>query len=227
MEKLDLSQYQRYALIEVDTQNDFCPGGSLPVNEGDLVVPALNQAWQILKARSEGRVRSYPYASRDDWDYKEPTSVLIATRDWHPAETSHFGNPPDFQTTWPVHCVAGTEGAAFHKNLNLKDAEIMSKGTKKDEDAYSGFQARDEAGTTLEVKIGDPKIIRIAVFVGGLATDYCDKATVLDARARGYDTYVLEDAIRGVAPETTVKAMEEMKAAGAKFITTNQLLEAI
>ncbi len=226
MEKLDLSQYQRFALIDVDTQNDFCPGGSLAVNEGDLVVPALNQAWQILKARAEGRVRSYPYPNREDWDYKEPTSVLIATRDWHPAETSHFGNPPNFQTTWPAHCVAGTKGAAFHKDLDLKDATIFSKGTKKDEDAYSGFQATDVFGTRLESTIGDPKIIRVAVFVGGLATDYCDRATVLDARARGYDTYVLEDAIRGVAPETTALAIEEMKAAGAVFTTTDQLLNA-
>lgn len=226
METLDLTQYERFALIAVDTQNDFCPGGSLAVEEGDLVVPALNQAWQILNGRAGGRVREYPYAHREDLDYQTPTSVLVATRDWHPAQTSHFGTPPNFVTTWPAHCVAGTEGAAFHKDLDLRDAVIMSKGTEVDEDAYSGFQAKDRWGQTLESIIGDPKRLRIAVFVGGLATDYCDKATILDARVHGYDTFVLEDAIRGVAPETTVTAIAEMKAAGARFITNNQLLKA-
>lgn len=226
MENIDLNQYERFALVAVDTQNDFCPEGSLAVNEGDLVVPALNQAWQVLKDRAGGRVRQYAYAHREDWDYTAPTSILVATRDWHPAQTSHFGNPPNFATTWPAHCVAGTEGAAFHKDLDLRDAVIMSKGTEVDEDAYSGFQAKDRLGQTLETTIGDPKKLRVAVFVGGLATDYCDKATVLDARIRGYDTFVLEDAIRGVAPETTISAIAEMKAAGAKFITNNQLLKA-
>lgn len=225
MEKLDLSTYDRLALIAVDVQNDFCPGGSLAVNEGDLVVPALNRAWKAIKIFTEGRVRSYPYAHREDLDYEAPTSVLAVTRDWHPTETNHFGNPPDYRTTWPVHCVAHTAGAAFHKDLDLTDAHIFSKGTLKDEDAYSGFQARDSHDQSLEVVIGDPKRLRIAVFVGGLATDYCDKATILDARTLGYDTYVLEDAIRGVAPETTQIAIQEMKAAGAQFITTQELVE--
>jgi nicotinamidase/pyrazinamidase len=118
MMNLELSSYQRLALIDVDVQNDFCPGGSLAVSEGDLVVPALNRAWSSIKDVASGRVRTYPYAHREDLDYKETTAVIAATRDWHPEQTNHFGFPPDFIKTWPVHCVANTEGAEFHPDLD-------------------------------------------------------------------------------------------------------------
>ncbi len=227
MEKLKLAKYQRLALVEVDVQNDFCPGGSLAVEEGDMVVPALNRAWAAIKAHTDVSAKTPLEILGGAQNYETPTGILAATRDWHPVVTSHFGTPPDFKTTWPQHCVMDTNGAAFHRDLDLTDAVVLSKGTKKDEDAYSGFQAQDNAGNTLAHVLGNPRIIRTAVFVGGLATDYCDKATVLDARAYGYDTYVLTDAMRGVAPDTTMQAVDEMKAAGARFITVDELVEGL
>lgn len=227
MKNLELSSYQRFALIDVDVQNDFCPGGSLAVREGDLVIPALNKSWRAIKSAAGGRVRSYPYAHREDLDYKEPSAFLVATRDWHPEKTSHFGLPPDFVKTWPVHCVANTEGASFHSDLYLRDAVILNKGTLPDQDAYSGFQAHDNFNEGLEQLIGDPELLKIAVFVGGLATDYCVKATVLDARQRGYDTFVLSDAMKGVAQETSAQAVEDMTSAGARFMNADELVEAL
>jgi nicotinamidase/pyrazinamidase len=227
MKNIEFSDYQRLTLIDVDVQNDFCPGGSLAVSEGDLVIPALNKGWRAIKSVAEGRVRSYPYAYREDLDYKEPTAFLTATRDWHPKKTNHFGAPPDFIKTWPVHCVANTEGAGFHPDLDLRDAVTLSKGTLPDQDAYSGFQAHDNFNEGLEQLIGNPELLKIAVFVGGLATDYCVKATVLDARQRGYDTFVLSDAIRGVSQETSAQAVDDMTSAGARFMSVDELVEAL
>ena len=182
----------RDALILVDVQNDFCPGGALPVPEGDKVVPALNALLQRGKA------------------------FAVATRDWHPPTHCSFtpqGGP------WPVHCVAGTPGAAFHPALATdRVAHVISKATRPEEEAYSGFQ-----GTGL-ADLLRKRVIR-RVFVGGLATDYCVKATALDAAKSGFEVTVLEDAIRGVEVHAgdCARALEEMKCAGIRLLRTDDL----
>lgn len=186
--KLDPSQD---ALMVVDVQNDFCPGGSLAVPEGDQVVPVLNKV--IARFVGSGA-----------WIY--------ASRDWHPAETKHFqawGGP------WPPHCIQGTTGAEFHPDLKLpKAATIISKGMDPEKDSYSAFHGIDPNGATLATALRQRGVKRL--FVGGLATDYCVKFTALDARKEGLEVFLLEDASRGVEvnPGDTSKAIEEMKAAG-------------
>ncbi len=184
---------QNAALIIVDVQNDFCPGGSLGVDGGDAIIPVLNR--YIRKFSAMG----FP---------------VYATRDWHPEETTHFkqwGGP------WPPHCVAGTKGAQFHTDLECPEtAIVLSKGTGHDEDAYSAFQARDEEGTLLPDALRRNGVKDI--FIGGLATDYCVRATVLDALKEGFRAVFLSDAVRGVDvhPGDSENAMKEMLHAGAR-----------
>jgi len=180
------------ALILVDVQNDFCPGGALPVPEGDKVVLALNG---LLK-----RVRAF----------------TVASRDWHPPDHCSFKPQGGI---WPVHCVAGTPGADFHPDLATdRVAHVVSKATRPDEENYSDFE-----GTGLADLLRKRGIRR--VFVGGLATDYCVKATALDAVKHGFETTVLEDAIRGVEvqPGDCARALEEMKRAGIRLLRTEDL----
>jgi nicotinamidase/pyrazinamidase len=178
------------ALIVVDVQNDFLPGGSLAVPQGDAVVPVLNDVI------AEFEQRGLP---------------IFATRDWHPENHCSFhaqGGP------WPPHCVAGTEGAAFSPALSLPaSAAIVSKATTADKDAYSGF-----AGTELDRLLRLAGVNR--VFVGGLATDYCVLNTVRDARSCGYDVVLLLDAVRAVElnPGDSDKAIAEMKQLGANAV---------
>lgn len=177
----------------VDVQNDFCPGGALPVADGDKVVPVLNR-----------------YIGK----FQEGKLPIVATRDLHPEKTSHF---KAFGGVWPAHCVQGTGGAKFHPALNLPvDAVIVSKGTEPDEDSYSGFQGRDEKGEKLSDRLRRLGVERI--FVGGLATDYCVKHTVLDGLKEGFKVVLLEDAIRGVnlKPVDSERAIAEMVQAGAE-----------
>lgn len=193
------------ALLVVDVQNDFCPGGSLAVPNGDEVVEPLNK--MIERAVKEG------------WP-------VIASRDWHPEVTNHFqpyGGP------WPTHCVQETEGALFHRDLRLTiDTVIVSKRTKKDEDAYSAFQGGayrwGMGGGPLVSTPGQYGLHELlqardvdTLYVGGLATDYCVKATVLDALRLGYKVYVLHHACRAVnlQPDDGRKAIAEMMEAGA------------
>jgi nicotinamidase/pyrazinamidase len=180
------------ALIVVDVQNDFCPGGALAVSGGDEVVPILNRC--IEKFTKEGL-------------------PIIATRDWHPAQTSHFNSSGGL---WPPHCVQGTYGAEFHPALKLgTNVVIVSKGMGAAEDSYSGFQASDASGASLSALLCEKDVQRI--FVGGLATDYCIKHTVLDGLKEGLKVTVLEDAIRGVNlhPDDSREAIAEMLRAGA------------
>lgn len=175
------------ALIVVDVQRDFLPGGSLAVADGDAVIAPLN-GW-LSRFAAAGR-------------------PLFATRDWHPSDHCSFraqGGP------WPPHCVAGTAGAEFPVALQLPAAaRIVSKATTRDRDAYSGF-----AGTDLDAQLRAAGVRR--VFVGGLATDYCVLNTVLDARRLGYATVLLADAVRAVdvAPGDGARAVAAMLAAGA------------
>jgi nicotinamidase/pyrazinamidase len=182
------------ALIVVDVQNDFCPGGALAVPDGDQVVPALNR--YIDKFKKAGR-------------------PIFITRDWHPEKTGHF---VAFGGKWPPHCIQSTEGAEFHPDLRLPDnAVIISKGTRPGQDSYSGFNGVDSQGTKLADLLRREGVNRL--FVGGLATDYCVKETVLDGLREGFDVVFLEDASRGVnlQPRDSEQAVQEMIRAGAKL----------
>jgi nicotinamidase/pyrazinamidase len=191
---------QRYgpgtALIVVDVQNDFAdPAGGLSVAGGAAIIPALDR--EIARAREDG-------------------ALVVATQDWHPPTTPHFAKDGGI---WPVHCVAGTWGAELHPGLVLPgDAPRVRKGSNG-EDGYSGFTMRDPiSGETIATEL--ERVLREAaidrVVVAGLATDYCVKATVLDAARLGFETHVLADAIAAVdlQPGDGDRALEEMREAG-------------
>jgi nicotinamidase/pyrazinamidase len=183
------------ALLVVDVQNDFAsPGGGLYVAGGEDVVPFLNE--HIASARANG-------------------APVIYTQDWHPESTPHFAKDGG---AWPVHCVRDTWGAQLHPALDV-DGPIVRKGSNG-EDGYSGFTMRDPvSGETVATELGD--LLATAgvtqLVIGGLATDYCVKSTVLDARERGYPVTVLENGVRAVnvQPGDGERAIEEMFAAGA------------
>ena len=185
------------ALVIVDVQNDFCPGGALAVDNGDRVVPVLNR-----------------YIDR----FSAARLPIIATRDWHPQKTSHFKS---YGGVWPAHCVQDTSGAEFHRDLELGPGVILvSKGMGADEDSYSAFQGIDESGIPLAELLRGLGVT--GIFVGGLATDYCVKQTALDGINHGFVVVVLGDAIRGVDlnPDDSEKAVIEMRAAGAAMIAS-------
>ncbi len=178
------------ALIVVDVQRDFLPGGSLAVPDGDQVVPVIN-----------GWVERFA----------ELDLPVFATRDWHPPDHCSFVEQGG---TWPPHCVADTHGAVFADDLRLPgDATVISKATSPAADAYSGFD-----GTDLAERLNASGVKR--VFVGGLATDYCVLATVRDALAAGFDVFVIEDAVRAVDvdPGDGDRALEAMRGLGARCI---------
>jgi nicotinamidase/pyrazinamidase len=184
------------ALIVVDVQNDFLPGGALGVPRGDEVIAPLNRCLA-------------EFARRD--------LAIFATRDWHPREHCSFrpqGGP------WPPHCIAATAGAQFPDALRLPpQAQLVSKATRPEADAYSGFE-----GTNLAEQLRALKCTR--VFIGGLATDYCVRATALDALAAGFEAVVLQDAVRAVdvQPGDGERALQEMAARGAQILATQQVL---
>jgi nicotinamidase/pyrazinamidase len=187
----------RTALLVADVQNDFAdPGGSLYVQGGEEVVPVVNR--EIDRALEAG-------------------ATVVYTQDWHPASTPHFEKDGG---VWPVHCVAGTPGAAFHPDLNVA-GEIVQKGTGG-EDGYSAFTVRDpetgqEAPTRLIDLLRFKDIERLVVV--GIATDYCVKESVLDAARLGFDVTVLTEGIRAVnlEPGDDARALDEMRRAGAKL----------
>ncbi len=188
------------ALLIVDVQNDFCPGGTLAVPEGDKIVPILNK---YIKIFSKNKL------------------PIFSSRDWHPKETKHF---KDFGGLWPEHCIQNSKGASFHHDLKLpKETVILSKGMDPEEDSYSAFQAVDNHGTKF---LNLLKILGITeLFIGGLATDYCVKYSVLDALKLGFKVQLLMDAIQGVniKPTDSRYAIEEMLIRKAKKITFAQL----
>ncbi len=181
------------ALIVVDVQRDFMPGGALPVPEGDVVVGPINK----LISRFEDR--GLP---------------MVFTRDWHPADHISFrerGGP------WPPHCIKNTEGAEFHPDLKIpKGAIIVSKATKRDEEAYSGFQ-----GTNLDSILRERGVRRL--FLGGVATEYCVKATASDALKLGYEVIVVEDAIKGINEDDERRAKDSMLDEGAIFAALSEI----
>jgi nicotinamidase/pyrazinamidase len=183
------------ALVIVDLQNDFLPGGALGVPDGDAVIAPLNAC--IAQFRQAG-------------------APIFATRDWHPANHCSFrarGGP------WPPHCVADTAGAAFDSRLQLPpDVVVISKGSAADADAYSGFDH-----TELAAQLAARGCRR--VFIAGLATDYCVRATALDALRAGLQTVVLEDAVRAVnlQPTDGQLALSELQARGARLARSGEL----
>jgi nicotinamidase/pyrazinamidase len=181
-------------LLLVDPQNDFCPGGSLAVADGDAVIPVLND-WAIAAQRAH--------------------APIFVSRDWHPPKTTHF---KDFGGVWPAHCVMGTHGADFHPDLRLPtEAVIVSKGMGETEDAYSAFQARDASGTLLAALLEQRGVRHL--YVAGLATDYCVKSSALDALNRDIGVTLVPEGMRAVnlQPTDGEQALAEMRARGAQL----------
>jgi nicotinamidase/pyrazinamidase len=202
------------ALVIVDVQNDFCPGGALAVPEGDRVVGAIN--------------RVQPHFD-----------LAVATQDWHPADhgsfaANHQGKQPGDvvelggleQTLWPVHCVQHTPGAAFHPELDQsRIAQVFQKGTDPAIDSYSGFFDNGRRKSTgLDDYLKERTVTE--VYIAGLATDYCVKSTALDAVRLGFPTHLLADATRGVNlhPADVDRAVEAMRAAGVVVVSCEEVI---
>ncbi len=187
---------EKDALIIVDVQKDFCPGGALPVPDGDKVVPVLNRYIEIFSSRG---------------------LPVFATRDWHPSNHSSF---KEYGGQWPPHCIKNTPGAEFHPDLKLPErVKIISKAVSRFKEAYSGFE-----GTKLKNHL--KRLKRRRLFIGGLATDYCVKNTVLDALKFGYIVFLLLDGSKGVDVNKgdSERAIEEMLSKGAIGIEISDLL---
>lgn len=182
---------KKRALIVVDVQNDFCPGGTLAVPCGDEVIAPLNKLIEEFLERGE---------------------PVFKSRDWHPPATKHFAA---YGGTWPIHCVQETKGAEFHPDLiNDIHIRVVSTGLG-DEDGYSAFAETDLALQLHRLGVQE-------VWVGGLATDYCVKHTVLDALRQGFKVKAINDAMRAVdlQPGDGQRAIEEMRSAGAEIVDT-------
>ena len=192
-------RFQNAALLLVDIQNDFCPGGALAVAEGDRIVEVVNRLMPEF-------------------------SFIASGCDWHPSDHISFeeqGGP------WPPHCVQGTSGAELHPRLDKSKINAhFRKAATPDEDAYSEFEGTDDSGRSLDEVLQNRNIKRL--YVAGLATDYCVRATVLDAVKKGYEVFVIIDAVRAVnvKPDDGAKALEEMAGKGAHLITSRNVLEA-
>ena len=201
------------ALILVDIQNDFCPGGALAVAEGDVIVPLVNRLMPLF-------------------------DVVVATQDWHPEDHGSFASrhgktPGEMhelaglpQVMWPDHCGQGTAGAEFHPKLDTKPIEaVFRKGTDARVDSYSGFYDNAQRRSTGLLGYLREKGVT-EVYVVGLATDYCVKFTAIDARNAGFETVVIEDAARGVnlSPGDVDRAIAEMRQAGIRVVTSDALL---
>lgn len=191
-------------LLIIDVQNDFCPGGALAVPEGDKIIAILNR---YIKVFSENKL------------------PIFASRDWHPPKTTHF---KESGGKWPAHCVQDTAGARFHPILKLpENAMILSKGMDPDKDSYSAFQAVDSKQNDFLTLLKSFEVKEL--LVGGLATDYCVKWSVLDALNFGFRVYLLMDGIKGVNlnPRDAEVSIEEMINLGAKKITFEKLLKIV
>lgn len=201
------------ALLIIDVQNDFCPGGALEVPNGDEVVPVIN----LLAKRMD---------------------VVVQTQDWHPGGHSSFASshedkdpydtiemPYGIQTLWPDHCVQGSEGAEFHPGLETQKSQlIIRKGFRPQIDSYSAFYENDSKTTTgLSGYLRERNIDTL--YVAGLATDFCVKWSVIDGLKEGFKVYVVKDAVRGIDIEGSVEqAWNEMEDAGAEKVTSSELL---
>ena len=184
------------ALLVVDMQNDFCPGGALAVPEGDSIVPGLNK---VISAFSGARL------------------PIFFTRDWHPADHCSFraqGGP------WPPHCVQGTPGAEIRAGIRQPtESTLISKGDNSDKEAYSGFQGTDLVERLERLGVAD-------VFVGGLAIEYCVRTTAEDALREGFAVHVIIDCVRGleIHKGDSAAAMGEMRKAGASMVKSSEVI---
>ncbi|WP_224962298.1 nicotinamidase [Geomonas subterranea] len=195
---------RRAALLVIDVQLDFCPGGALPVPDGDQVVLPLNHYLELFT------MRSVP---------------VFASRDWHPEQSKHFKAQGGI---WPPHCVQGSPGADFHPGLRLPEGTIViSKGMSCWDNGYSAMQGVTENGTPFAMLLRRMDLDRL--YVGGLATDYCVKESVLEALKEGFAVTVLTDAIRGVDvnPGDSERALREMLDAGAGQATLPSVRSAL
>ncbi|MBN1297355.1 nicotinamidase [bacterium] len=185
-----------HALLVVDVQNDFLPGGALGVPGGDAIIPTINRVIPLF-------------------------DTIVFTRDWHPADHCSFDSAPRFvDRSWPVHCVADTPGAAFHTDLTIPDnAIIISKAVTADREAYSSFQE-----TALAAQLKSRGITMI--YICGLATDYCVRFSAIDAIHAGFRVRIITDAVRGidVPAGSARKAMEDMMVAGAEPVQSDLLV---
>lgn len=187
------------ALIVVDVQNDFCEGGSLPVAGGARVAAEINDLLHRWHARS-GDAPAY--------------DVVVATKDHHVDPGHHWSVKPDYAESWPVHCKVGTEGAAFHPNLDPQPFdEVFYKGEHAA--AFSGFEGRTAGDETLAGWLRSRGVDEVDVC--GIATDHCVRATALDSAAEGFSTRVLTAMCAGVAEDTTASAITEMAGAGVEI----------
>jgi len=192
------SQSNDRALILVDIQNDFCPGGALAVAGGDEIVEVVNRLMPQF-------------------------SLIISTQDWHPRNHISFkeqGGP------WPPHCVQGTRGAELHPALDTRQIKrYFRKASTPEKDAYSEFEGTDESGRPLDELLKKEGVKK--VYVVGLATDYCVKATALDALELGYEVFAITDAMRAVnvSPDDGADALEQMRSKGAHLITSDEIAE--
>jgi nicotinamidase/pyrazinamidase len=185
------------ALLVVDVQQDFCPGGALAVKGGDKVVPILNT---VIEA------------------FESAGLPILFTRDWHPPNHISFKNQGG---VWPPHCVQGTSGVEFHLGLHVpRGATVISKGDDPMAEAYSGFQGTDLAARLKKLGV-------TVVFIGGLTTDYCVRESTLDAIHSGFAVNVLEDCTRAVEVREGdgARALEDMRKAGARLITSQEALQ--
>lgn len=186
----------RSALLLVDVQNDFCSGGALAVDEGDMVVSVLND-----------------YSER----FRALQLPIYASRDWHPRVTTHF---KEFGGLWPPHCIQGTRGAEFHPDLQRPAAQnVITAGDSAEDEGYSAFEGHLPDGQTFADRLRDDHVDHL--YVGGLATDYCVRASALDGRKVGLKVTLLIDAIRGVnlQPDDSERAIDEMRRAGIDLAT--------
>jgi len=193
------------ALFIIDVQNDFTEGGALGVDGGAAVA---------------ARITEFLAAHADDY------AIVLASRDWHDGHNDNGGHfagdaDPDFVDTWPVHCVAGTEGAAYHPALRTDKVDYhIRKG--QGVPAYSIFEGRTEAGSTVHNLLDEHGID--AIDVVGIATDYCVRASALDALTHGQRVRVLTDLVAGVAPQTSEAALAELAHAGAEVVSSERIV---
>ncbi len=182
------------ALIIVDVQNDFCEGGSLAVPGGSAVARAVTD--RLIGAHGYDHV--------------------VATKDFHIDPGDHFSDHPDFASSWPPHCVVGTPGSQFHPDLDTRAVEaVFHKGARSA--AYSGFEGADDTDTPLASWLRRRGVDSVDVV--GIATDYCVRATAEDAAGAGFRTRVLLDLTAGVAPDSTARALDALRAAGVEILS--------
>lgn len=202
------------ALLIVDVQNDFCPGGKLPVPGGDAVVPVINSLI-------------------------DPFDIIIQTQDWHPSTHTSFASNHDnkepystidldygTQVLWPDHCIQGSKGAEFHSELNTEKTQvIIRKGFRENIDSYSTFYENDQITVTgLAGYLREREIKEL--YTTGLATDFCVKWSILDGIDEGFKMYLVQDAVRGINLNGSLQtALDDMKEKGAVFVTSDQILK--